>query len=172
MHRKMMLQLAWLTLAAIIQSVYTLRLSTSASTKLALSSERLRSRVLQAAGVNEYASDRRRRPPIDMMKLKVNTIRLLCKMITSTAQGKPEVFQFKDMQIEEKIKQFKINLSIPDPDTGLLPLRCAIRSGRRDVCRVLLRHGASPLARDHCGIILHEALLADQPGSLHMLTGL
>jgi hypothetical protein len=103
--------------------------------------------------------------------VKVSTAKLLCAMITARFQGDGLGFQFKDAQIEEKIRQFKIKLSFPDPESGLLPLRYAIRMGRRDVCRILLKHGASASAIDRNGMILYEALETDRPGSLHLLTG-
>ena len=83
-------------------------------------------------------------------------------------------FKYRDAQIEEKIKQHKINLSVSCQQTGILPLRAAIRLGRRDVCRVLLRHGACPMASesDGAGPVIFEAARSDRPGALHMLTEL
>ena len=81
-------------------------------------------------------------------------------------------FTYSDTQIEEKIRQHKINLSVVDVVTGMLPLRAAIRLGRRDVCRVLLRHGANPMTADSSGPVVHEAVDNNAPGSLHMLTEL
>jgi hypothetical protein len=78
-------------------------------------------------------------------------IHLLEKMIKSKKFPGSIEFEFDETQIDEKIKQYRINLSICTKDTGVLLLRVAIASGRRDVCRVLLKHGALPLAVDSEG---------------------
>jgi hypothetical protein len=81
-------------------------------------------------------------------------IHLLEKMIKSKKFPGSIEFEFDETQIDEKIKQYKINLSICTKETGVLLLRVAIAYGRRDVCRVLLKHGALPLAVDSEGKFL------------------
>lgn len=81
-------------------------------------------------------------------------IHLLEKMIKSRKFPGSIEFEFDETQIDEKIKQYKINLSICTRETGVLLLRVAIACGRRDVCRVLLKHGALPLAVDSEGYCL------------------
>jgi hypothetical protein len=99
-------------------------------------------------------------------------VQLLEKMITRKEFTGSSEFIYDDTQIDEKIKQYKIDLNVSDKDTGLLLLRVAITSGRRDVCKVLLKHGASALSTDKEGLVFYEALLSDKAGSLHMLTDL
>ena len=84
-------------------------------------------------------------------------IHLLERMISTKKFASSSEFRYDDSQIEEKIKQYKINLSIPDKASGLLLLRIAIAAGRRDVCKVLLKHGASQLAMDEKGSGLDDA---------------
>lgn len=80
-------------------------------------------------------------------------VHLLEKMVkTKKFPGSVE-FQFDDIQIDEKIKQYKIDLSIRIKDTNLLLLRVAIAAGRRDVCRILMKHGALPLDTDGEGLL-------------------
>ena len=79
-------------------------------------------------------------------------IHLLERMISTKKFAGSSEFRYDNTQIEEKIKQYKINLAIPDKASGLLLLRIAITAGRRDVCKVLLKHGASQLAMDDKGI--------------------
>jgi Ankyrin repeat len=85
--------------------------------------------------------------------------KLLVKMITKSIPA-----EFSILQIEEYIRTFKVPLTTPDEATGLLPLRHAVRSGRRDVLRLLLRHGASPTASDREGNLLHEVIASSRPG--------
>ena len=89
----------------------------------------------------------------DSVDISQKMVHLLEKMVkTKKFPGSIE-FQFDDIQIDEKIKQYKIDLSIRLKDTNLLLLRVAIAAGRRDVCRVLLKHGALPLDSDGEGAI-------------------
>lgn len=99
-------------------------------------------------------------------------VQLLEKMITRKEFTGSSEFLYDDTQIDEKIKQYKIDLNVCDKDTGLLLLRVAISLGRRDVCKILLKHGASSLSSDKAGLVFYEALLSDKAGSLHMLTDL
>ena len=80
-------------------------------------------------------------------------IHLVEKMINSRSIPGSVEFQFDASQIDDKIKQYKIDLSVSSSVTGTLLLRAAITAGRRDVCRVLLKHGALPLAVDSEGEI-------------------
>lgn len=86
-----------------------------------------------------------------LVDISQKMIQLLEKMIKSKKFPGSIEFDFDETQIDEKIKQYKINLSICTKDTGVLLLRVAIACGRRDVCRVLLKHGALPLAIDSGG---------------------
>ena len=86
-------------------------------------------------------------------------IRLLAKMISNNKFPGSTEFQYDVTQIDEKILKYKINLSIPDIDTGFLLLRIAICAGRRDVCRLLVKHGASQLGEDKNGTALLSPLL-------------
>lgn len=78
-------------------------------------------------------------------------ILLVEKMINSRSFPGSVEFQFDATQIDDKIKQYKIDLSVSSSVTGTLLLRAAITAGRRDVCRILLKHGALPLAVDSEG---------------------
>lgn len=78
-------------------------------------------------------------------------IRLLAKMISTKKFSGSTEYQYDVNQIDEKILKYKINLAIPEKDSGFLLLRIAITAGRRDVCKVLLKHGASQLASDKNG---------------------
>ena len=61
---------------------------------------------------------------------------------------------------------------MPDETTGILPLRAAIRSDRRDLVCLLLRHGASPGDSDREGMVIREVMASSKPGSLALLTDL
>ena len=78
-------------------------------------------------------------------------IQLLEKMISKRMFPGSMDFRYDSVQIEEKIKKYRIDLSIPHSGTGYLLLRIAIAGGRRDVCRLLIKHGASQLAVDSKG---------------------
>ena len=106
---------------------------------------------------------------------QLTTIKLLLQMMSKRKlddDSKSSDFKYSDGQIEEKIRQHKINLSLMDSTTGTVPLRNAIRLGRKELCRILMRHGASPMAFDKEGQVIYEAVRSDAPGSLHMLTEL
>ena len=86
-------------------------------------------------------------------------IHLLERMISTRKFVGSLEFRYDDAQIEEKIRQYKINVSIPDKASGLLLLRIAIAVGRRDVCKTLLRHGASQLAMDERGNWMNDDII-------------
>jgi hypothetical protein len=89
----------------------------------------------------------------DSIDVSQKMVHLLEKMVkTKKFPGSVE-FQFDDIQIDEKIKQYKIDLSIRIKDSNLLLLRVAIAAGRRDVCRILMKHGALPLDTDGEGLL-------------------
>ena len=90
----------------------------------------------------------------------------------SLQNSKGHGFQFSEQQINDKIKEMKLPLAAINIESGLLPLRYAIRTGRLDVVRTLLKNGASPVMRDRDGLILNEALQNSKYGSLHLLTEL
>lgn len=99
-----------------------------------------------------YKSPSNKRGKGESIDVSQKMVHLLEKMVkTKKFPGSAE-FQFDDIQIDEKIKQYKIDLSIRIKDTNLLLLRVAIAAGRRDVCRILLKHGALPLDTDGEGL--------------------
>jgi hypothetical protein len=56
----------------------------------------------------------------------LSTVTLLIQMMGKRVDA--SAFKYADVQIEEKIKQHKIDLKKSCPDTGMLPLRAAIRA--------------------------------------------
>lgn len=96
-----------------------------------------------------------------------STSRLLHKILSGETKVK-----YTLPQIEEFISSFKVPVVHPDKETGLLPLRVAIRSGDVDLVKLLLRHGASPEGVDKEGQVLHEVTKSRKPGSLSLLTHL
>ena len=89
---------------------------------------------------------------------------------SSLSTSSSSIPQFTTSQIEDFIITYKPSLSLPDETTGILPLRTAIRSGRRDLVRLLLRHGAYPGDVDEEGLVIKEILSSTKPGSLTLLT--
>jgi len=100
-----------------------------------------------------------------------NQSRLLCRIV-SLRQQNGKGFQFSDTQIDEKIYKMKIPVIVPNPDTGLLPLRYAIRTRRLDVINTVMKYGASPMMSDADGILLKEIIENRSYGYLTLLTNL
>ena len=97
---------------------------------------------------SNYRQPSNKRGKGESVDVSQKMVHLLEKMVkTKKFPGSVE-FQFDDIQIDEKIKQYKIDLSVRIKETNLLLLRVAIAAGRRDVCRILLKHGALPLDSD------------------------
>ena len=97
----------------------------------------------------------------------ISTSRLLHKMLSGETKTK-----YTLPQIEEFISSFKVSVVHADEETGLLPLRIAIRSGDIDLVKLLLRYGASPEGVDKEGQVLHEVTESRKAGSLLLLTHL
>ena len=98
-------------------------------------------------------SNKRGKGKVEAADVSQKMVQLLEKMVVTKKFPGSVEFQFDDVQIDEKIKQYKIDLSIRIKDTNLLLLRVAIAAGRRDVCRILLKHGALPLHSDGEGLV-------------------
>lgn len=124
-------------------------------TRLVRNDNNRRGTICRNNAVTDAMRDDRPEKKNTLIKKSISTsqkmIHLLEKMIKSKKFPGSIEFDFDETQIDEKIKQYKINLSICTKDTGVLLLRVAIACGRRDVCRVLLKHGALPLAVDSGG---------------------
>lgn len=80
-------------------------------------------------------------------------LRLLCRMIVQSHANASHEFAYSHFQIEEVVQQRKIKVHQVNRDSGLYPLRYSIRFGRRDVMRVLLKHGASAMSEDSEGTV-------------------
>ena len=119
----------------------------------------------------EQQKNRGKHPVID----DSTKIKLLMKLLTassSSSSSSSSTPLYTSSQIEEFIISYKPVLSMPDETTGILPLRAAIRSDRRDLVCLLLRHGASPGDSDREGMVIREVMASSKPGSLALLTDL
>jgi len=94
-----------------------------------------------------------------------STTRFLHRIIC----GKTKV-KYTIPQIEEFISTFRVPVNHPDEESGLLPLRLAIRSGNADLVKLMLRFGASPEGIDKDGEILREVRDSRSAGALKLLT--
>ena len=79
-------------------------------------------------------------------------LRLLCRMIVQSHMNASQEFAYSHFQIEEVLQERKVRVHQVNRDSGLYPLRYSIRCGRRDVMKVLLKHGASAMSDDAEGV--------------------
>ena len=79
-------------------------------------------------------------------------LRLLCRMIMQSHTNASQEFAYSHFQIEEVLQERKVRVHQVNRDSGLYPLRYSIRCGRRDVMKVLLKHGASAMSDDAEGV--------------------
>lgn len=100
-------------------------------------------------------------------------VRLLCRMVSQLdPTNSTREYVFSVHQMEELVRERRVQTGRRNEDSGLLPLRYAIRAGRRDVVRLLLRLGASAYASDAQGLVFSEVLRSSAPGRLQLLTDL